>query len=76
MSLKSKFGAETCRARNRLGLTQEQLAEAVSVTPRSIQYIEKGAWMPKSTTMLRLMYRLKIPAETFADELVRPETEE
>lgn len=69
MSLKMKFGAEICRARIRLGLTQSQLAKDVKITSRSIQYIESGAWMPSSITTLRLMNRLHLSPETFADEL-------
>ena len=69
MSLKMKFGAEVYHARNEHGLTQEQLAEAVQKSTRSIQYIEKGEWLPKQETMLRLMIVLQIEPSQFAEEV-------
>lgn len=69
MSLKMKFGAEVYHARNQHGLTQEQLAEAVQKSTRSIQYIEKGDMLPKPETMLRLMIVLQIEPSHFAEEV-------
>ncbi len=69
MSLKNKFGAETYRARTGLGLTQEQVAEAIDKSTRSIQYIEKGAWLPKSETMLQIMIVLQIDPMVFSKEV-------
>ncbi len=69
MSLKNKFGHEIYCARIRVNLTQEQLAEAVHKSTRSIQYIEKGEWLPKSETMLKLMIVLRIDPMVFAKEV-------
>ena len=69
MSLENKFGSEVFRARSALGLTQEQVAELIGKSTRSVQYIEKGKWMPKPETMLRLMIVLRISADTFCKEV-------
>ncbi len=69
MTLKQKFAREVHQARCSRNLTQFQVAEMVSVTPRSIQYIEKGEWLPKRETMLRLMIVLRISADLFSEEV-------
>lgn len=69
MSLKMKFGAEVYHARTAHGLTQEQLAETIQKSTRSIQYIERGEWLPKQETMLRLMIVLQIEPSHFAEEV-------
>lgn len=69
MPLTQKFAEEVRKARKARHLTQEQLAELVMVSTRSVQYIEKGAWMPKPETMLRLMIQLQIPADLFSEEV-------
>lgn len=70
MSLTSRFAEEVKSARKAAGYTQEQLAEIVDITPRSLQYIESGAWLPHQTTMLRLMSVLNINADTFREETI------
>lgn len=69
MQLKQKFAIELRNARGQHKLTQEELAGLVSISTRSIQYIEKGVWLPKPETMLRLMIVLHIPADLFAEEV-------
>lgn len=69
MLLKQKFAEEVRKARKARGLTQEELAEIVMVSTRSIQYIEQGAWMPKPETLLRLMIALQITADLFREEV-------
>ena len=71
MSLTTKFAEETKKARRAAGYTQEQLAEIVDITPRSLQYIEAGAWLPHASTMLRIMSVLHIEAEMFREEVVQ-----
>lgn len=69
MSLKNAFGREAYRARIGLGFTQEQVAEAIDKSTRSIQYIEKGAWLPRSETMLQLMVVLHMDPQAFEKEV-------
>lgn len=69
MSLKLRFGAEVYYARTEMNLTQEQLAEVIGKSTRSIQYIEKGTFLPKTETALCLMNVLKIDPQRFEEEL-------
>lgn len=69
MSLEITFGAVVYRARNKLELTQLQLAEAVGVTERAIQYYEKGEFLPKSEVMLKLLIFLKIDPNIVKEEV-------
>ena len=49
-----RFGANVRRERLRKGLTQESLAELVSLNPRSVQKIEAGHVGILLTTALRI----------------------
>ncbi len=49
--------------RTDLGMTQEQLAELVSVARQSIISIEKGRFIPTIETALRLSSALEVPVE-------------
>ncbi len=49
--------------RTDLGMTQEQLAELVSVARQSIISIEKGRFIPTIETALRLSSALGVPVE-------------
>lgn len=69
MSLKMKFGAAVYYARTDLSLTQEELAEIIGKSPRNIQYIEKGTFLPKADTTLSLINFLNIDPKQFKDEL-------
>ena len=68
MSLKSIFSHEVYRARSELGLTQQEVADAISISVRWYQYIEKGASIPGSIVMLRLILFLNLDVNTFWDE--------
>jgi transcriptional regulator with XRE-family HTH domain len=48
------FGADLRRERNRLGLTQEKLAEKVELHPRTLQKIEAGQVDILLTTVIRI----------------------
>lgn len=54
MSFEKAFGAELKRARKKLGYTQEQVAEAVSISVRWYQAIEKHGQLPGSLILMRL----------------------
>lgn len=68
MSLKSKFSSEALRARTALGLTQQEVADAVSTSVRWYQHIEKGTFMPGNVLMLRLILFLGLDIEVFREE--------
>ena len=69
MSINHKFSKSVYLARTSLGYTQEQLAEAVSVSVRWIQKIENEARMPGSVTMLRIILFLNLDIEKFREEV-------
>ena len=69
MKLKSKFSSAILRARTELGYTQDQVAEAVSISTRWYQRVESGAKFPSGTTMLRLALFLHIDIEEFREEV-------
>ena len=56
MSLKTAFSREVLHARTSLGLTQEQVAEAASISVRWYQYIESGTFLPSSVVTLPLSW--------------------
>lgn len=68
MSLKTAFSREVLYARTSLGLTQEQVAEAASISVRWYQYIESGTFLPSSVVTLRLILLLGIDVEIFREE--------
>lgn len=68
MSLKSKFAHEIFHARAKLGLTQQQVADAVSISVRWYQHIEKGTNLPGSIVMLRLFIFLDLDLHAFREE--------
>ena len=44
-------------------LTQEQLAEKVKVTRVTINYVEKGKWVPSTVMALRMAKVFGVPVE-------------
>jgi len=56
-----RFGANVRRERNRLDLTQENLAERVELHPRTLQKIEAGQVDILLTTVLRFQKALGCP---------------
>lgn len=70
-SLPSIFAAEVYKARNRKGLTQEQLSSALHITTRWYQKIEKGESKPNLVTALSLLVCLDIDLQVFRKEVER-----
>lgn len=60
MLIHYRFAQEVCRCRTRLGMTQEQAAEALSISVRWFQYIEAGERIPSGILMLRIIALLGI----------------
>lgn len=74
MRIASKFASAVLEARTRLGYTQSQVAEAVSVSVRWYQKVESGRKLPGTVTALRIILFLEIDVENFREEvgLVEP----
>lgn len=68
MSVIYRFSKEVCRCRVRLGMTQEQLAEALSISVRWLQYIESGERVPSTVLALRIIALLGINGKDLRDE--------
>lgn len=65
----SELGSALWRARKARGLTQEQLAEAMGVSPAHIQHIESGNRKPSIPLLFQIAKRLDFSL----DSLVFPE---
>jgi len=66
---KQLLGKRIKRLRNRLGLTQDALAEHVQISPKYLSNIEQGRENPTIDTLLRLALSLKVePWEMFMFE--------
>lgn len=60
MSIIYRFSTEVHRSRKELGLTQEQAAEALSISVRWFQYIEAGERVPGPILILNIIALLGI----------------
>lgn len=69
MPINCKFSTEVYHARDELGYTQRQVAEAVSISVRWYQRVEKGEMLPGSVVMLRLILFLHLDVERFREEV-------
>ncbi|WP_321010021.1 helix-turn-helix domain-containing protein [Hungatella effluvii] len=67
----SYMGAVFRAARKAKGMTQEQVAEIIDITPRYLIALEKGEKTPSLEKMLLLAHHLNIPG----DVLVHPQLE-
>lgn len=62
-NLARKIGAAVRVARGRRGVTQEEAAEAISVTPEFFARIERGVTFPSVPTLVRLVAALNASAD-------------
>lgn len=69
MSINTTFSSKVYHARTDHGFTQQQVAEAVSISVRWFQKIEKGTVLPGSLVMLRLIIFLELDVEDFRKEV-------
>ena len=69
MSLKIAFARELYRARTKSGYSLFQVANAVGISLRWYQYLEKGGHMPSAEVLLQLMILLGIEATDFRETL-------
>ena len=66
MEEKHLLGKRIKRLRSRLGLTQDQLAEQVQISPKYLSNIERGKENPTLDMLLRLAMSLRVePWEMF-----------
>ncbi len=72
MSSQDVFCEQLRRARKELGYTQEQTAEAVSISPRWYQRIEGGMGRPSHLVILRLFLLFNIEPDAFSFEEPKP----
>ena len=69
MPINSKLSSLIYDARIKHGYTQKQVADAVSVSVRWYQRIEKGERIPSSIVLLRLILFLDIDVESLREEV-------
>ena len=74
MKIASKFASELLKSRKKYGLTQSEVAEAVSISVRWYQKIESGRKMPSATLTLRLVAYLELDVQNLRQELGLSET--
>ena len=69
MKVLSKFSAELYHARYEKGYTQREVAEAVSISVRWYQRVEKGERLPSSLVMMRLIIFLNLDIKKLEEEV-------
>ncbi|MCI9084808.1 MAG: helix-turn-helix transcriptional regulator [Clostridia bacterium] len=67
--LQSKLGSSLYHSRINLDYTQNQVAQAVSISVRWYQRIEKGEKLPSSIVLIRLVLFLHIDLEEYRGEV-------
>lgn len=72
--LNEVFSEKVRTGRRRLGYTQAQVAERISVSVRWYQQIERGAYLPGAVVMLRLLILLELDPKEFREGVGLNET--
>lgn len=76
MDIKKELGEKIKRVRKARGITQEQLAEMIDISPRSLSNIEVGGCFVKSETLEKIIDALNITTEElFANEHIKSNVE-
>ena len=63
MNIKKELGEKIKRVRKLRNLTQEELAEMIDISPRSLSNIEVGTSFVKSETLAKIIESLNISTE-------------
>jgi len=72
MNIKQELGEKIKRLRKHRGLTQEQLAEMVDISPRNLSNIEVGVSFVKAETLEKIIDSLNISTEElFANDHIK-----
>ena len=66
------IGARIKAARERVHLTQEQLAEIVDISPTHMSVIERGAKTPRLDTFVKIVNALKLSSNALLQDVVPP----
>ena len=69
------IGARIKAARERVHLTQEQLAEIVDISPTHMSVIERGVKTPKLDTFVRIANALGVSTDALLQDVVVPANE-
>ena len=69
------IGARIKAARERVHLTQEQLAEIVDISPTHMSVIERGVKTPKLDTFVRIANALGVSTDALLQDVVMPANE-
>lgn len=69
MSLERTFASQIFNARKERNLKQKEVAEAVQISVRWYQELEKGIRLPGAVVMLRLILYLHLDVEVFREEV-------
>ena len=69
------IGARIKAARERVHLTQEQLAEIIDISPTHMSVIERGVKTPKLDTFVRIANALGISTDALLQDVVVPANE-
>lgn len=64
------IGARIKAAREKAGMTQEELAEALEMSPTHISVIERGVKSPKLETFIRIANVLKVSSDMLLQDVV------
>ena len=64
------IGKRIKSAREKKGLTQEQLAEQVNLSPMHISVIERGNKLPRLETLIKITNVLDVSADTLLQDVV------
>lgn len=76
MDIKKELGEKIKRIRKQRGLTQNQLAELVDISPRNLSNIELGINFVKSETLDKIIESLNISTEElFANNHIKTKNE-
>ncbi|MCM1002831.1 MAG: helix-turn-helix domain-containing protein [Candidatus Gastranaerophilales bacterium] len=76
MNIKQELGEKVKRLRKRRGLTQEQLAELIEISPRNFSNIELGITFPKAETLEKILKALNTSTqELFANDHIKTNEE-
>ena len=69
------IGARIKAARERVHLTQEQLAEIIDISPTHMSVIERGVKTPKLDTFVRIANALGVSTDALMQDVVVPANE-
>ena len=69
------IGARIKAARERVHLTQEQLAEIIDISPTHMSVIDRGVKTPKLDTFVRLANALGVSTDALLQDVVVPANE-